>query len=645
MCGIAGYNTSLSTQSSLPNLSEAVLSMQHRGPDGNGVFVDENHMVGLAHVRLSIIDTTETGAQPMHSLDGSAVLSYNGEIYNFPELREMLEASGHYFIGNSDTEVLLKLLQSEGLSVLSSLNGMFAFAYFNSNKGEVTLVRDGYGVKPLYYCQTQDSVLFASEIRGLKAMGVELYGPNCEAVGRYLSFLWNPGSDTAANNIFSVQPGEAITLKNGRILRRWNWFKSPIFSPLVSSSSDNDLVKQTVDIFRAAVHRQMIADVPVGAFLSGGLDSSAVVAMAREKSHNIKCFTIETSGGPEEGMADDLPYARLVADHLSVPLEVVQVDPEQMAKDLELMVCQLEEPIADPACLNTLYISQRARENGIKVLLSGTGGDDLFSGYRRHYALTLDERFQQIPLALRRGIESCSKMLSHSRPGPRRIAKFLDGFGSDGVTRLINYFLWTNRKDVLELFNPEIRAGLKTTQFTQPMQDYVEKHLNTAVPLNSMLALEQRFFLAEHNLIYTDKMSMAASVEVRVPFLDLDLAAYAASLPVNTKQRKKEGKWILKKAMETYLPHKVIYRPKSGFGVPLRRWLSGGLKDYMYELLSAHSISRRGLFDPKSVAALIEKNANGEKDASYTIFSLMCIEIWCRAFLDNTQMSLDVNQS
>lgn len=638
MCGIAGYSARPGA-TPLPNLSGVAQALHHRGPDAHGSYMSNTQLVGLAHVRLSIIDLHETGAQPMHSTDGQSVLIYNGEIYNFRELRAPLKAAGYRFRGTSDTEVLLTLLQTEGLKVLPRLNGMYAFALYDNTTGEVTVARDPYGVKPLYYSETPDAVLFASEIRGLMAMGLKPQTPQIETLGRYLSFLWNPGPETPAANIYKLQPGEAMTLKDGRVTRRWIWFSSPICAPVIKTRSADALVAQTTNALRTAVHRQMIADVPVGAFLSGGLDSSAVVALAREKSADIKCFTIEAIGGPEEGATDDLPYAHRVAKHLNVPLEVVKVDAGVMAQDLERMVWQLEEPLADPACLNVLYIARLAREKGLKVLLSGSGGDDLFTGYRRHRAVALDQSLQYIPAPLKQGIASIGARLDRSRAGTRRLAKFLDGFGADGPERLINYFLWTQRTDVVALFAPELRTDLAKMQFTKPMQSYLGKVAPGISPINAILALEQRFFLAEHNLIYTDKMSMAASIEVRVPFLDLDLAEHASTLPTAVKQRGKEGKWVLKKAMEPFLPHDVIYRPKSGFGAPLRRWLRGDLKNLMQDLLSVETLTRRGLFDPQAVATLVAQDERGEKDASYTILSLMCIEIWCRFFVDGVSPS------
>ncbi|MEM6667129.1 MAG: asparagine synthase C-terminal domain-containing protein, partial [Pseudomonadota bacterium] len=393
-------------------------------------------------------------------------------------------------------------------------------------------------------------------------------------------------------------------------------------------------------MIRRAVHRQMVADVPVGAFLSGGLDSSAVVAVAREKAPDIQCFTIDAAGGPENGTPDDLPYAKRVAEHLNVPLDVVRVDPDEMVRDLEMMVAQLEEPLADPACLNVLYISRLAREAGIKVLLSGSGGDDLFTGYRRHRAVRYDGYLSAIPKGLRSQLGRLAPVLNQSGSFQRRLAKFLTGIGLSGDDRLISYFLWTGRTDVLRLFSAEARASLSDGGFTRQMERYLQGMPPESSDMDRILALEQRFFLAEHNLIYTDKMSMAVGMEVRVPFLDLELVDFATTVPHGIKQKGSVGKWVFKKAMEPYLPNDVIYRPKAGFGSPLRRWLRGPLQVLMQDLLSMETLSRRGLFDPIEVQKLIEDDRTGRRDASYTILSLMCMELWCRNLLDAARPGL-----
>ena len=645
MCGIAGLSTAPGHSVHTGRLEAARAALAHRGPDDCGVFEDRSRGVGLVHTRLSILDLSPSGHQPMLSADGRVALVFNGEIYNFRELRAGLEAKGHRFRGGSDTEVLLHLYlaqretgclsASDIGSMLRRLNGIFAFALWDADRGELLLARDALGVKPLYIQQGRTGVAFASEIKALPAEPLRV---DAAAVERYLTFLWCPGEGTPALEVRKVGPGEAIKVSDGAIRERFHWYRLPAAvrskSPGVPLSRE-EAIRGTAAHLRQAVHRQMVADVPVGAFLSGGLDSSSVVAFAREVNPDIRCFTIEVAGQDEDGMTDDLPYARQVARHLKVPLDVVRVDAASMAAELPAMVGQLDEPLADPAPLNVLYISRLARDHGIKVLLSGAGGDDLFTGYRRHRALAIEGLWSWLPGPARAALDGLGRRLDQRRPSLRRFSKLFNGAALDGDRRLVNYFRWADRADIAALFAPDLRAALGDVRAEDPMLEFLAGLPREAGRLERMLALEQRFFLADHNLVYTDKMSMAVGVEARVPFLDLDLVDFAARIRAGFKQRGAEGKWVLKKAMEPYLPHGMIYRPKTGFGAPLRRWMRVELRDWVAEALGDASLRRRGLFDPTAVQRLVAANDSGRIDASYTLLSLLCIELWCRRFIDH----------
>jgi asparagine synthase (glutamine-hydrolysing) len=381
----------------------------------------------------------------------------------------------------------------------------------------------------------------------------------------------------------------------------------------------------------------MVSDVPLGAFLSGGLDSSSVVAFAREVDPHIRCFTIETPGCTDAGFVDDLSYARRVAQHLGVTLDVVRVEARNLATELEEMVWHLDEPLADPAPLNVLHISRAARQCGIKVLLSGAGGDDLFTGYRRHLALLRERYWSWLPRPVRRGLQLMSLHLDARKSMGRRLRKVFDGAELDGDERIVNYFRWLDNRSVRALLTPDLQAEIADRRPEQPMLDFLADLPTGTPPLERMLALEQRFFLADHNLTYTDKMSMAVGVEVRVPFLDLDLVEFAATIPPHLKQRSRCGKWILKKAMTGILPHDVIHRPKVGFGAPLERWVRHDLREWIHDLLSESTLRQRGLFDPAAVRRLLEDNEAGRVHAPYTILSLACIEVWCRRFIERRQ--------
>ena len=607
----------------------------HRGPDDHGCYRDVNVPVALGHVRLSILDLSPLGHQPMRDASGTAIIVFNGEIYNFRELRGELEQTGFSFRGYSDTEVLLALYRARGEAMLAMLNGIFAFAIYDQTDQTLFLACDSMGVKPLYFSEGRDGFVFASELKALLACGGVPGVLDVAALFRTLGFLWSPGGATPLHGVRRLGPGEALRVKDRRIRRRWRWADSP-FAVESRKLGAEEAIRLVQEGTRTAVHRQMVADVPVGAFLSGGLDSSAVVAMAREVSPGIDCFTIDTGTVLDPGVTDDLPYARQVARHLGVKLHEIRVDSSRMAGDLERMVYQLDEPLADPAPLNVLYISQLAREHGVKVLLSGAGGDDLFTGYRRHRALMLERYWAWLPLFARSALRHLTAGLGQGGSWYRRATKAFAHADLSPDQRLTGYFLWADAQRVRGLFAPEHRVTLASEAMAAPLEAYLATLPPDLPPLQRMLALEQRFFLTDHNLIYTDKMSMAVGVEVRVPYLDNDLAQLANSLPSEFKQRGKEGKWVLKKAMEPYLPRQVIYRPKTGFGAPLRRWLRHELKELVSDSLSADTLRRRGLFDPKAVAELVADDRAGRVDAAYTILGLVCIEIWCRKFLDET---------
>lgn len=631
MCGLVG---GWLTDFAPFRLACALDAIAHRGPDAQGQHLDPVSGVVLGHVRLAIIDLSPSGVQPMSSDDGKVTLIFNGEIYNYRELRAELQLRGVVFQGASDTEVLLRLYLADGLSMLGRLNGIFAFAMYDKRSDELLLVRDALGVKPLYYSVGNHGVAFASETKALLALALFQQTLDAVSLHRYLTFLWCPGEGTPFTEVRKLLPGHAMRVRNGKIEAQWNWYRLPQAQPLARPLSEVKAVNAIRRGLRRAVERQLVADVPVGAFLSGGLDSSAVVAFARERVSDLRCFTIESPGGSDDGFSEDLPYARKVAAHLGVRLDVVRVDAARMIGDLEMLVWQLDEPLADPAALNVLYICRLARDAGIKVLLSGAGGDDLFTGYRRHAALRYEGLWSWLPAPARRALEQATSLLDQRSVLGRRLGRLFMDAQETGDARLASYFAWARRSDLMPLYSRDMHAQIAATRADQVMLDFLAGLSPDRSRLDKMLALEQRFFLADHNLIYTDKMSMAVGVEVRVPFLDLELVELAARIPDRLKQRGREGKWILKKAMEPLLPGDVIYRPKSGFGAPLRSWMQHELRELLRDLLSEESLRRRGLFDPQAVQALIADNETGRRDAAYTLFSLMCIEIWCRRFKD-----------
>ena len=631
MCGIFGFQGDFAEA----RLDAMAGALAHRGPDDRGRYFDAPNRVGLGQTRLSIIDLSPAGHQPMTDASGRFTLVYNGEIYNYRELRAGLEAAGHRFRGRSDTEVLVECFAREGERVLPRLNGIFAFAVWDAARRELFLARDALGVKPLYFHEGPRGVAFASELKALVPV-LDTRTLDAASLHRYLSYLWCPGEGTPLREVRHLLPGESMTVADSAIGRRVAWYELPARRSASARLPVDAVGPEVVNCLRTAVQRQLVADVPVGAFLSGGLDSSAIVAFAREQRPELRCFTIELAGGNDAGFADDLPYARRVAQHLGVTLDVVRVEAADMAADIAQMVWLLDEPLADPAPLNVLYISRLARKQGCKVLLSGAGGDDLFSGYRRHVALRYEPLWAWLPGPARAGLSALADSAGASSAIARRLQRLFAHAGEHGPQRLASYFAWMPEARLRALYSADFAAQLGATRADEPLVEFLAGIPDTAPALERMLALEQRFFLADHNLAYTDRMSMAAGVEVRVPFLDVDLVDTAARIPDRLKQHGRTGKWALKQAMAPYLPADVIHRPKTGFGAPLRRWLRHELRGLADELLGPVALARRGLFDPTAVQALRAADAAGRVDAAYTLFSLMAIEIWCRRFMDTT---------
>jgi asparagine synthase (glutamine-hydrolysing) len=658
MCGIGGFQ-GLFEASLLDRMNAA---QAHRGPDGFGAWVSTSDRggtrTGLAHRRLSIIDLSAAGRQPMsvncercgaHGLDDLA-LTYNGELYNFPELRAELAARGHAFASLTDSEVLLHLYAEEGAGMLARLNGIFALALCDGRPraadaerepGDLLVARDQLGVKPIYLCELAAGTLFASEMKAILQDASVPRDLDHEALAEHLAYLWTPAPRTLLQSVRKLEPGSAAWLRGGRVRRSWRYYALPYGAAPLTGTPD-EMAQELAQLLARAVGRQMMADVPVGAFLSGGLDSSSVVAMMQRARPGLRpvCYTIDSGDGNSEGNRPDLPYARQVARHLDVELREIRVGPA-MIDELDTMLWHLDEPQADPAAINALLIARAARRDGIPVLLSGAGGDDILGGYRRHWAVRFERAWSWWPAPLRRALAGISNRAASGHTGAgqhshalRRLSKMFAYADLPADRRLASYFWWSTESLRHGLFTQELQQRLAGIDVAAPLLATLTRMPNEPEPLNRLLALDTRHFLADHNLPYTDKMGMAASIEIRVPLLDPDLVAFAARVPPDWKQRGRFGKPLFKRAMEPVLPHDVIYRPKTGFGAPLRRWLRADLSGRLDDVLGETSLRRRGLFDPRAVASLRTMDRDGRVDGGYTIFALFCVELWCRRFID-----------
>jgi asparagine synthase (glutamine-hydrolysing) len=632
MCGIAGFSGHFD-ESLLSRMNDVIA---HRGPDDEGTLYIPDQGVGLAHRRLAIIDLSALGHQPMSSPDGSVSIVFNGEIYNYRELRDTLVAEGVAFRSNSDTEVLIHLYIREQEKMLSKLNGIYSFALWDKRRKRLFMARDGMGVKPFYYAELPQGIIFGSEIKSLLQEASLSRELDSKAVYAHLTYLWSPYPRTVLKGVRKLEPGTYMTVEAGKITSKESFYTPPFNNPIEAMSVDT-AVERVQSALRTAVERQMVADVPVGAFLSGGLDSSAIVAFAREHgaAEALQCFTIGFRGGvsKQEGMIEDLPYAQKAAKYLGVDLHTIEVGPE-MVNALPSMIYHLDEPQADAAPINALFISALARKHDIKVLLSGAGGDDLFTGYRRHFALSQEKYWSWLPTPLRKMLTATTGVLPTGHFMTRRIGRAFEYAGMSGDQRLVSYFNYLNPDSGFGLMGERLRDELGDYNPATPLLNTLNRLPAGTPPLNKMLALEMNHFLADHNLNYTDKTSMAHGVEVRVPFLDPDLVDLSTRIPLEYKQHGSVSKWILKRAMEPYLPHEIIYRPKTGFGAPMRQWLQGPLAGLLAEMTSPESLRKHSIFDPAAVAALVKANSANQVDGSSTLFAILCMELWCQLFID-----------
>jgi asparagine synthase (glutamine-hydrolysing) len=634
MCGIIGalgnFENSVKANS-LDNIT-------HRGPDSSGIYIKEDLFLG--HTRLSIQDLSENGNQPMFSDDKRYVIIFNGEIYNHLEIRREL-LTNRDFKSSGDTETVLYAYIQHGVSILEKLNGIFAFAIFDTETSEIIIVRDHFGVKPLYFYKKDDLFLFGSELKSFLPFKIDLsFCP--EAVFNYISFLWSPGEKTAFKYVKKLLPGTFLkfNIKDIIDIDPVSFYKLN-YPSVKSNLTEEQLIDELENHLLKAVERQLLSDVPVGFFLSGGLDSSLLVAMARRlyPQSEMKCFTINVgeNNASNDGFADDLYYAEKVASYLNVELNIVNANFD-IVEMFDKMIWHLDEPQADAAPLNVLKIAGLAQDQGIKVLIGGTAGDDLFSGYRRHQALNIEKYIKKLPTFFVRLVQGSVKLLPSHFPMFRRLKKVVSNLHETPIKRQLSYFSWLPENTVHSLFSTDWKERIKNHdpfKYFYQIGNELDKDSND---LDRMLFWELKTFLVDHNLNYTDKLGMAVGVEARVPFLDLDLVEFSQSIPTSMKMRGKETKYLLKKVAERYLPHDVIYRPKTGFGAPVRKWITSDLQPMIDERLSIDRIKARGIFNPEAVWDLINQNKSGKIDASYSIWALLAIESWCMQFVDGIEL-------
>ena len=636
MCGIAGFVGPWAA-SLARAMTEAIA---HRGPDGGGLWDEAagDRRVALGHRRLSIIDLSDAAAQPMADASDRYVITYNGEIYNYRSLRAGLEQAGAHFRTQSDTEVLLELFAREGLACVSKLDGIFAFAIWNRRENRLSLARDPLGVKPLYYAETGGGFLFASEIKALALCPDLPRAYDAEAVADHLGFLWTAGRHTMLRSVRKLRPGETLEVSPGGPVRIARYYRTPLYDPArPATSTGPGALRETID---GIVADQMVADVEVGALLSGGVDSSAIVAAMCRATDPAKittfCATVTRPASGTDNFGDDQHHARLVAKHLGVRLVEVETDTD-LAAALPGMVWQLDEPTADFAAVQTLLLARAARDNGIKVLLSGVGGDDLFTGYGRHTAALIWAHADRVPGGRRVAAALLRAVPPTGLLGRRlqRIGALLSLSQDEMLAEGMSYSaVDTPRRR--SLLAEGMRAGMPAGGIPAALRASLDRTAGRP-PVERFLDLELNAFLPDHNLNYTDKMAMQAGVEVRVPLVDRRLVDYAMQLPLSAKIGLRQTKRILRASQRDRLPADILTRPKQGFGTPVRAWLQGEARDMMADLTARDTVAARGLFDADAVAALREDFLARRIDAAFTLFPIMALELWCRALDDSPQ--------
>ncbi|MGW6538611.1 asparagine synthase (glutamine-hydrolyzing) [Streptomyces sp. NPDC055051] len=629
MCGIAGTYRWPDGKAVTDRITDV---LSHRGPDGAGRY---SHAAGdgevhLGHRRLAVVDLSPTGAQPMVS-DG-LVLTYNGELYNAPELRAELAAAGARFRGTSDTEVLLEAWRRWGTDCLPRLRGMFAFGIFDERTGELVLARDQLGVKPLFLLRRGGGLVFASELKALAAAtgGLEV---DRAALVASLLYYWVPDSRCAYREAEKLPPGSWLRITpDGRERRGTFWRLRDVAAEGRERARSGEL-PDLAAVVEDSTRRHLLSDVPVATFLSGGLDSSYLTALAAREQPGISAYTIgfRAEDARFEAMPDDLGYARRVAARYGVDLHEIEIAPDVLDL-LPRMTYHLDEPIGDPAAINTYLICSAAREAGVKVMLSGMGADELFAGYRKHLANLLALRYQRVPRPLRRGVSAAVDRLpvASARRGYRsvRFAKrFLSFADLPEETAFRRSYTMYDRGELLALVDPGL-AGTVDDVLTEHADVYEDNDLDDFV--NRMCLGDARMFLPGLNLAYTDRSSMAASTEVRVPYVDVEVVRAAFAVPGDRKIVGRQGKAVLKEAAATVLPREIVYRPKGLFSAPLRAWMSRDLAPLVREVVHDGVLVGSGLLRRDALARMVAADAAGHRDYSKHLWHVLTLEHWYR---------------
>ncbi len=622
MCGICGVINSVSNRT----IEKAVVKRMcdqivHRGPDDEGIYT--NGHVGLGMRRLSIIDLV-TGRQPISNEEQNIWIVFNGEIYNHREIREDLEKKGHKFRTNTDTESIVHAYEEYGEECVTKLNGMFAFAIWDGRKNECFLARDRIGIKPLYYFFDKTRLVFGSELKSILQVEDIPKRIDLQALDNFLTFEYIPAPLSIFQNIKKLPPGHTLTLRNNEI-----WIRNYWDLTVQPDSLDLEAAKTNLrDLLQDAVKIRLMSDVPLGAFLSGGIDSSTIVAlMSQVMDQPVKTFSI----GFEDSTYNELDYARMIAKKFKTEHHEFIIKPNAVELTDKLLK-YLDEPFGDFSIFPTYLVSKMAREY-VTVVLSGDGGDELFAGYDTYIADQMANYYDRLPGWLRNGF--LPRMMDAIPPSPKkkgvinRAKRFVEGMRLPGDLHHTRWMIFLQKLEREMLFTDDVKSGINEKDSYKFIRDYFKAVMpQTTDSINQQMYVDVKTYLVDNILVKVDRMSMASSLEARVPFLDHRFAEFAATISGNRKLQNRKSKLILKQAMEELLPRDILYRGKEGFSIPIKNWLKEDLKPMMMDILSPEKIKREGFFNTDFVEKLKQEHLQGVENHSHRLWALMIFGKW-----------------
>ncbi|QBD78394.1 asparagine synthase (glutamine-hydrolyzing) [Ktedonosporobacter rubrisoli] len=624
MCGICGIYNAQSGEPASPQLIEQMTGLiAHRGPDDQGVYTDGP--LGLGFARLSIIDLSG-GHQPMCNETGDIWIVFNGEIWNYKALRKELIEKGHQFRTHCDTETIIHAYEEYGLDCVARLHGMFGFAIWDAPRKRLLLARDKAGKKPLYYTRVNGNFAFASEIKGLLAYPGIKREADIQAMADFLSIRYVPGPATLFAGIYKLLPGHWLLFENGNVHEECYWDYT--FGPTEHRPLE-EYIQGIQQHVKRSVEERMMADVPVGAMLSGGVDSSIIAGiMSKLTSHKVKTFSV----GFDHPEYSELPYARMVAEHFGTDHYELLVQSSDMVKYWPLLTWHRDEPVSEPSDLGVYLVSKLAREH-VKVVLSGEGGDELFAGYPKYVVDWIANYYHILPASIRDGM--LMPMIEHLPYSMRKLKMAARNMSQPAPQRWMSWFGIFNGPLKDELLTDTVKARIDLDS-SRAFQRWLENNPQRD-DLSAMLYLDTKIWLPDNLLMKGDKMTMAASLEARIPLLDYKLIEYAASIPSSLKIRSFKAKYMLKRAFADFLPEPILTRKKMGFNVPTGIWFREGQRRIITQLLLSERTRSRGYFNDAYIARMVHDHLEGRTNYQAQLFTLASLELWFRVFIDNPQ--------